>query len=101
MDMGREQDQSIKDRKRLLYEDDAPLASSVKPQSKPFALYLRETPAAPLALWVRAALWAAGLVVAMLLVGAVMKSMRAKETPKRKAERASTSSSVKVRNESR
>lgn len=86
MQSGREQEQSIKDRKQLLFDDDPPPASAATGPGKPFALYLRETPAAPLPAWVKAALWAAGVVVALLLLGAVMKASRPKEAPRRGAE---------------
>jgi hypothetical protein len=72
----REQEQSIKDRKRLLYDDDDLPASSV--ERKPFALYLRETPATPLSGPVKAALWAAAVVVGLLLAAAAMKSIQGK-----------------------
>ncbi len=75
----REQEQSIKDRKRLLYEDDDPMPSSAGTVAgKPFAVHLRETPAAPLPTSIRAALWAAGVVVALLLAAAAYKSSRAR-----------------------
>ncbi len=78
----REQDQSIKDRKQLLYETDAPANAPVRAPSKPFSAYLQETPAAPLAPWVKASIWAAGAVVALLLAGAATKSSPPKSTPK-------------------
>lgn len=83
-DVPREQDQSIKDRKRLLYEDDdLPVSSAPTVASKPFSVYLNETPAAPLSGGIKAALWAVGIVVGLLLAGAAWKSQRPKEKPKR------------------
>lgn len=88
MDTGREQDQSIKDRKRLLYEDDAPPPAAAGAPRKPFVQHLRETPAAPLPIWVQAALWGAGVIVALLMLGAVMKAPKPKHTPRARVEAA-------------
>lgn len=86
VDAPREQEQQIKERKRLLYEaDEAPAASSSVAR-KPFSTYLRETPAAPLPGGVKAALWGAAVVVALLLVGALLKSMQGKAPAKKRAE---------------
>jgi hypothetical protein len=75
----REQEQSIKDRKKLIYDDDpTPMSGSV---GKPFVLYLRETPPQPLSLGLKAALWAAGIVVLLLLAGALYKSSQPKPKP--------------------
>lgn len=65
-------DPSIKARKQLLFEADE-LPESASGPGKPFALYLRETPAAPMPLWVKAALGVAGLIVAALLVAALLR----------------------------
>src|SRR4051812_36064681 len=82
-DLPREQDQSIKDRKRLLYDDDdLPPA----PESKPFDLYLPQTPAAPLPPAIKAALWGAGIVVGLLLAAAVLRSARGTPPPKPRAD---------------
>ena len=86
MESGREQEQSIKQRKAMLYEDDAPAV--VRGPSKPFAEYLRETPAAPLSPAIQAALWAAGIVVVLLLVAALIRPAPPKAKAKRKAEAA-------------
>jgi hypothetical protein len=80
----REQEQSIKDRKKLIYDDDPkPISATV---GKPFALYLRETPAEPLSGLMKAALWAAGVVVILLLAGALWKTTqpKAKAAPSQK-----------------
>jgi len=65
------QEQSIKDRKKQLYDADAP-AVAVGPH-KPFQDVLRSTPAAPLSTATKAALWAVTVVVLLLLVAALMK----------------------------
>ena len=65
------EEQKIKARKALLY-DAEPVAAPTGP-SKPFAVYLRETPAEPLAGPVKAGLWALGAVVLLLLVASVVK----------------------------
>ncbi len=80
----REQEQSIKERKQLLYDEEElpPSAPGDAILRKPFAQYLREVPAAPLSLQTRAILWALGVVIAVLLGGAILKSTR----PKVKAE---------------
>ncbi len=66
------EEQKIKARKALLYDDDPVQAGPTGP-SKPFTAYLRETPAAPLPGAVKAGLWALGVLVILLLVGAVLK----------------------------
>ena len=67
------QEQSIKARKHQIFDDVVPAVSSGS--SKPFKEFLRETPAAPLSGGMKAALWAVGAVVALLLVAALMKGM--------------------------
>lgn len=62
------QDQSIKARKTQLF-DENPLDESLATQS--FAHYLKSTPPAPLASWVRIALWALGAVVLLLFLAAI------------------------------
>jgi len=99
MDSG-DQDQSIKDRKNLLYEDDAPPPGPARPPSKPFDVYLRETPAAPLSPGIKAAIWAAGAVVALLLAGAAMKPSPPKSAPKAKARRAKAEAQIERSNPS-
>ena len=86
-DPPREQEQQIKERKRLLYDaDDTPAFGSA--DRKPFSVYLRETPAAPLSGGVKAALWGTAILVALLLAGALMKSMQGKapKSTKKRAE---------------
>ncbi len=57
----------------MLFEDDEPLSTAPTVERKPFVEYLRTTPAAPLSAGVKAALWAAGVVVVLLLLGALLK----------------------------
>ena len=84
------QEQSIKDRKKQLYEAEAP--ASVE-SSLPFKDFLRTTPAAPLSIGVKAALWILGVIVVLLLVGALMKGMGG---PKRPIKAASNPTSLPV-----
>ena len=65
------QEQSIKARKHQLFEADAPAEVG---SGRPFRDFLRTTPAAPLSGLTRAALWAAGVVVALVLVAALFKT---------------------------
>jgi hypothetical protein len=65
------QEQSIKARKHQLFEADAPVQVG---SGRPFREFLRTTPAAPLSGLTRAALWAAGVVVALVLVAALFKT---------------------------
>ncbi len=65
------QEQSIKARKHQLFEPDAPLAVG---SGRRFKEFLRTTPAAPLSGLTRAALWVAGVVVALVLVAALFKT---------------------------
>ena len=79
------QEQSIKARKHQLY-DTAPVVETGS--RRPFKEFLRDTPATPLSAGTRAALWAVGVVVALLLVAAMLKGhggSKAKPAPTRKA----------------
>lgn len=81
----REQEQSIKDRKKLIYDDDpTPLSTGPVVERKPFKIHLRETPPQPLSGTLKAGLWAAGIVVALLLAGALWKSSQPKARPSAK-----------------
>lgn len=73
----REQEVSIRQREGELFHDEVEVASTT---AKPFAEYLRETPAAPLTTWVKAVLWATGVVVALLLVAALWR-LQSKSAP--------------------
>ncbi len=65
------QDKSIKDRKQQLYERDA--SPVLVGSGKSFKEFLRDTPPNPLSAGMKAALFAAGAVVAVLLILALMR----------------------------
>jgi hypothetical protein len=66
-----EQEISIKAREHELYVPDSdPNAKTVKP----FAVYLRETPAEPLSLTTKAILWTVGTAVALLFLAACWRA---------------------------
>jgi hypothetical protein len=70
-----EQELSIKEReKELFVEPHEPPAP--KPPVKPFAVYLRETPADPLSSHAKAILWTVGVIVLILLALAIWRSQR-------------------------
>ncbi|MFO0889435.1 MAG: class I SAM-dependent methyltransferase [Isosphaeraceae bacterium] len=76
-----EQERSIKERERELFV--APEEkSAAKTPVKPFAVYLRETPAEPLSTAVKVILWAVGIVVVLLFVAAIWRSRRTPRRPK-------------------
>jgi hypothetical protein len=86
-----EQELSIKEReKELFVEPQEP--PPPKPQVKPFATYLQETPAEPLSPPVKAILWTVGVIVLILLALAIWRSQRSsRPRPKpRAAEPAAT-----------
>jgi hypothetical protein len=86
MDAPREQEQSIKERKKLLFDDDPPpLSMDSGVERKPFAMYLRQTPAEPLSMGIKAMLLAAGIAVALLLAAAAWRSAQPKVKEKEKA----------------
>jgi hypothetical protein len=76
---GREQEQSIRDRKSLMFDDEelpdtaAAAAGAAPIVSKTFQEYLAITPPAPLSSGMKAALYATGAVVLLLLVAALLK----------------------------
>lgn len=80
----REQEQTIRSRKQLLFDADEPVVADDGPwkPSKSFAEYLRETPASPLSGMAKAALWGAGAIVLLLLVITLMKTNSGRSTPK-------------------
>ena len=65
-----EQEHSIKARSHELFVDDTPVAQQV---TKPFPVYLRETPAQPLSAGVKALFWVLGVVVAVLFLAALWR----------------------------
>jgi hypothetical protein len=86
---GREQEQSIRARKQLLFEDDEPRRSGpdLEPRtSKSFSEYLRTTPAAPLSGGARAVLWGTGLIVVLLFIASLLKRGREPASPPRPGE---------------
>ncbi|MBX6315548.1 MAG: hypothetical protein IRY99_21940 [Isosphaeraceae bacterium] len=66
-----EQDQLIKAAKHQLFEEEVVTSSGPR---KTFREYLRETPARPLSMGVKALLWGAGAVVVLLLILALLSS---------------------------
>ena len=84
MSDSREQEDSIKDRKKLLFDKDESPTAFKGVERKPFALYLRQTPPQPLSAGLKALLWTTGIVVGLLLLGAVWKSSQLKEKEKGK-----------------
>lgn len=96
------QDQSIKARKRQLFEEDEAVAVG---SGRPFREFLRTTPAAPLSGLTRSALWAAAVVVALVLVAALYKTFhhppRVAPGPPRKAARLGSPGGPDVLNRAR
>jgi hypothetical protein len=72
---GREQEQSIRERKQLLFEEDErPAGPPVEAApTKPFVEYLRTTPAAPLSGLAKVLIWTAGVLVVLLFVASLIK----------------------------
>jgi hypothetical protein len=80
----REQEQSIRARKQLLFENDAAVQPVVeRKERKPFAVHLRETPAAPLSGGAKALLWGAGAIVMLLLVATLLREPAPSATAQR------------------
>jgi hypothetical protein len=81
------QEQSIKARKHQLFEPDAPAVEVGSGRS--FKDFVRTTPATPMSGLTRAALWAAGVVLALVVVAALLKTFhgppQAAPRPARKA----------------
>jgi hypothetical protein len=67
-----EQEISIKSRAHEVFAKPKPEAAGVR-QTKPFPVYLRETPAFPMSSTVKAMLWFAGIIVGLLFLAAVWK----------------------------
>jgi hypothetical protein len=70
-----EQELSIKEREQELFLEPQE-AQAARQNVKPFAVYLRETPADPISSYVRAILWAAGVIVLILLALALWRAQR-------------------------
>jgi hypothetical protein len=75
-----EQEHSIKVRSNELYVDDTPVAPAQV--TKPFPVYLRETPARPLSGGIKAIFWTLGIIVALLFVAAIWRVVH-RQVPKR------------------
>jgi hypothetical protein len=75
-----EQELSIKEREQQLFVETS--EDQLQGPVRPFAEYLRETPAAPLAIEVKVLLWIVGIVVAILFAGAIWKASRSSAHPK-------------------
>lgn len=71
----REQEQSIRARKKLLFdEEEGAPGQGRRGATKPFSEYLRTTPPAPLSTATKAMLWGIGVVVVVLLIATLMKA---------------------------
>jgi hypothetical protein len=77
-----EQEISIKSRAHEVFDTADP--ELVHRATKPFPVYLRETPASPISSTVKAMLWFAAIIVALLFLAAVWK-LTARHGPKRLA----------------
>lgn len=84
-----EQELSIKEREEQLFVE-AQEAPSEKPPTKPFSVYLRETPAAPLRLGAKAVLWVVAIVVVVLFAAALLRIQRSSIPPRNGARLART-----------
>lgn len=70
----KDQDQSIKARKKLLYEEDEVPPSALSDGDRlPFRAYLSKTPAAPLPIGTKALLWLAAVIVGLLLLVTILR----------------------------
>lgn len=69
-----EQELSIKEREQELFVES--IGTPAPTTTKPFADYLRETPADPLSTHVKAILWIVGLIVLLLLALAIWRAQR-------------------------
>ncbi len=81
-----EQERSIKDREQELFVEQQ-AEPAARPPVKPFAVYLRETPADPMATDVKVVLWVVGVVVLALFVAALWRMQRGSRTRPRAAPR--------------
>lgn len=81
-DPSRTQEQSIKARKRDLFDADIPSSTTPIGPRRSFLDLRKETPADPLSPLVRALLWTVGTVVVLLLVAALATGGPKKPRPK-------------------
>jgi hypothetical protein len=84
-------DPSMKARKAVLFDEDVVLPDPAAPAvvRKPFRQHLRETPPEPLSAGLKAALWAAGVVVALLFLASLWAMARpgaSRATPAKSAQ---------------
>ena len=75
-----EQEHSIKVRSNELYVEDTPVVPARA--TKPFPVYLRETPARPLSPGIKAIFWVLGIIVAVLFLAAIWRVAH-RQVPKR------------------
>lgn len=80
-EMPREQEQSIKARKRELFEAQAPTVGPLRR----FSYYLGATPSSPLSTPQKAVLWAVGIVVLLLFLAAMLTIPSPRGRPQRPA----------------
>jgi hypothetical protein len=85
-EMPREQEQSIKARKREIFEEEQRDAG---PPRRPFSEYMAKTPPAPLSAGQKAALGAVGALVVLLLLAALL-TMPGPKIPRRAGSGAGT-----------
>jgi hypothetical protein len=74
-----EQERSIKDREQELFVEERE-EPPPRPPVKPFAIYLRETPADPIVPEVKVILWVVGVVVLVVFVAALWRMQRGSRT---------------------
>jgi hypothetical protein len=72
-----EQEQSIKQRSHALFIEPVQPAEDLKP-TKPFPVYLRETPGQPFSPLTKAIFWFLGIVVAALFLAAIWRTTQRK-----------------------
>jgi hypothetical protein len=65
-----EQEHSIKERSHELFVEDTPVPEAA---TKPFKVYLHETPAQPLSLGFKALIWVLGVIVGVLFLLALWR----------------------------
>ena len=76
---GEQQERSIKERKHHLFEEPQRVETGAV---KPFSVYLRDTPPAPMSTPVKAALWTVGVLAVLLLLAALLSGGRRPPRPK-------------------
>jgi hypothetical protein len=81
-----DQDQSIKDRRKLLFDEEELLAkpdTNASVVRKPFRTYLAETPAAPTSAGMNWLVWGAVAIVALLFAASIWKSQQPRNERRR------------------